>query len=37
VVTKLPYTENLQAVKQLARSDPKLVASVVKGWVANNG
>ncbi len=37
-VARLPqYTENLQAVKQLARSDPKMVASVVKGWVANSG
>jgi flagellar M-ring protein FliF len=37
-VARLPqYAENLQAVKQLARSDPKMVANVVKGWVANNG
>jgi len=31
------YEANLQAAKQIARQDPKLVANVVKGWVANNG
>jgi flagellar M-ring protein FliF len=37
-VARLPqYQENLKAVKQLARDDPKMVATVVKGWVANNG
>ncbi len=31
------YEANLQAAKQIARQDPKLVANVVKGWVTNNG
>jgi flagellar M-ring protein FliF len=30
------YAENLDAVKQLARSEPKLVANVVKEWVAGD-
>jgi flagellar M-ring protein FliF len=28
--------ERLQAARQLARQDPKVVASVVKSWVAGN-
>ncbi len=30
------YAEDLDAAKQLARSEPKLVANVVKEWVAGN-
>ena len=30
------YAENLDAVKQIARSEPRLVANVVKEWVAGN-
>jgi len=30
------YENNLQAAKQLAQKDPKIVASVVQGWVSNN-
>ena len=30
------YESNLQAAKQLAQQDPKIVASVVQGWVSNN-
>lgn len=30
------YQENLQAARQLARSDPKMVANVVKTWVSGN-
>lgn len=29
------YKQNLEIVKQLAKSDPKLVASIVKAWVNN--
>ena len=28
------HEQNLESVKQLARQEPKLVASVVKNWVA---
>ena len=31
------YEANLQAAKQIARQDPKLVANVVRGWVTNDG
>jgi len=31
------YETNLQTAKQIARQDPKLVANVVRGWVANDG
>jgi flagellar M-ring protein FliF len=31
------YEANLQAAKQIARQDPKLVANVVKGWVTSDG
>lgn len=31
------YADSLQAVKQIARNDPKVVANVVKGWVKSNG
>jgi flagellar M-ring protein FliF len=34
---QLAYESNLQAAKQIARQDPKLVANVVKGWVTNDG
>ena len=30
------YQSNLEAAKQLARQDPKVVANVVKGWVGGN-
>lgn len=30
------YQENLEAAKQLARQDPKVVANVVKAWVGGN-
>ena len=30
------YEQNLEAAKQLARQDPKVVANVVKGWVGTN-
>lgn len=30
------YQQNLEAAKQLARQDPKVVANVVKGWVGSN-
>jgi len=30
------YQHNLEAAKQLARQDPKVVANVVKGWVGGN-
>ena len=29
----LGYQENLEAAKQLAKQDPKVVANVVRGWV----
>ncbi len=29
------YEDNLQAARQLARQDPKVVASVVKEWVGS--
>jgi flagellar M-ring protein FliF len=29
------YKKNLESVKQLAKSDPKLVASIIKSWVNN--
>jgi flagellar M-ring protein FliF len=29
------YKKNLESVKQLAKSDPKLVASIIKAWVNN--
>jgi flagellar M-ring protein FliF len=32
----LGYEQNLQAAKQIAKGDPKLVANVVKGWVSGN-
>jgi flagellar M-ring protein FliF len=32
----LGYEQNLQLARQLARDDPKVVASVVKNWVAGN-
>jgi flagellar M-ring protein FliF len=31
------YEENLQASKQIAKENPKLVANVVTSWVSNNG
>lgn len=31
--TKNPYEENLRLAKQLAKDDPKIVASVIKEWV----
>ncbi len=31
------YDEDLQAARQLARQDPRMVANVVKGWVGTNG
>jgi len=30
------YQDNLEAAKQLARQDPKMVANVVKSWVGGN-
>jgi flagellar M-ring protein FliF len=30
------YQDNLEAAKQLARNDPKMVANVVKAWVGGN-
>ncbi|WP_151636386.1 flagellar basal-body MS-ring/collar protein FliF [Noviherbaspirillum aerium] len=30
------YHDNLEAAKQLAKSDPKIVANVVKAWVGGN-
>jgi flagellar M-ring protein FliF len=30
------YTNNLEMAKQIARQDPKIVANVVKNWVAKN-
>jgi flagellar M-ring protein FliF len=27
------YQDNLDAAKQLARDDPKVVANIIKGWV----
>lgn len=30
------YQENLEAAKQLARQDPKVVAGIVKAWVGHN-
>jgi flagellar M-ring protein FliF len=35
--TAATYDANLQAAKQIARQDPKLVANVVRGWVTNDG
>jgi flagellar M-ring protein FliF len=32
----LGYEQNLQAAKQIAKGDPKLVANVVKSWVSGN-
>ena len=33
---RVGYAENLDAVKELARNEPKLVASVVKEWVSGD-
>ncbi len=33
---KVGYEQSLDAVKQIARSEPKLVANVVKEWVSGN-
>ena len=33
---RVGYTENLDAVKELARNEPRLVASVVKEWVSGD-
>jgi flagellar M-ring protein FliF len=33
---QIGYEQNLQAAKQIAKGDPKLVASVVKTWVSGN-
>ena len=33
---RVGYDENLDAAKQLARSEPKLVANVVKEWVTSD-
>jgi len=30
------YEQNLEAAKQLAKENPKLVANLVTGWVSNN-
>jgi flagellar M-ring protein FliF len=30
------YHDNLEAAKQLAKNDPKMVANVVKAWVGTN-
>lgn len=30
------YQQNLEAAKELARSDPKVVANIVKAWVGND-
>lgn len=30
------YQDNLEAVKQMARQDPKMVANIVKNWVGTN-
>lgn len=32
---QLSYQQNLDAAKELARKDPKVVASIVKAWVGN--
>jgi flagellar M-ring protein FliF len=32
---QIAYQENLEIAKTMARRDPKLVASVIKGWVNN--
>jgi flagellar M-ring protein FliF len=34
---QLSHADNLEAARQLARSEPKLVASVVKEWVNKDG
>jgi len=34
--TARTYQDNLEAAKQLARQDPKMVANVVKAWVGGN-
>jgi flagellar M-ring protein FliF len=34
---QLSHADNLEAARQLARSEPKLVASVVKQWVNKDG
>lgn len=31
--TVAPYEQNLQTARQIAQQDPKIVASVIKGWV----
>jgi hypothetical protein len=31
-----PYEKNLEIAKKIAVQDPKIVASVVQGWVNNN-
>jgi flagellar M-ring protein FliF len=30
------YKQNLEAAKELARKDPKVVANIVKSWVGND-
>jgi flagellar M-ring protein FliF len=30
------YKQNLEAAKELARKDPKVVANIVKAWVGND-
>lgn len=37
ITVKPPVNVNLDAVKGMAKQDPKLVAQVVKGWVAADG
>ena len=31
-----PYDQSLNSAKQIAKQDPRVVANVVKGWVAGN-
>jgi len=31
-----PYEHSLQTARQIAKQDPKIVANVVKDWVAGN-
>jgi len=34
--TVAPYEQNLQAARQIAQQEPKIVASVIKQWVNKN-
>jgi len=36
MLSAAPYQSNLDSAKQLARQEPKLVANIVRSWVAGD-